>query len=104
MRAPIRPTACSSGSRMFSEAPMNCARIGRIKNASLRMKHSIANTLWVGVLALGALAPGAPLLAMDQDATFMAAREAFQKGNIERLSRLAPYLQDYPLSGYVNYW
>ena len=35
---------------------------------------------------------------------FMAAREAFQKGNIERLSQLAPDLKDYPLYPYVAYW
>ena len=63
------------------------------------MRNTIANTLLLGAIALSS-----PLLAMDQDAAFMAAREAFQKGNIERLSRLAPELQDYPLSGYVTYW
>ncbi len=63
------------------------------------MKTTIANTL-----LLCAIAFSTPLLAMDQDAAFMAAREAFQKGNIERLSSLAPQLQDYPLSGYVTYW
>jgi soluble lytic murein transglycosylase len=64
------------------------------------MKNTIANM----VLLCAILAGSGPLLAMDQDATFMAAREAFQKGNIERLSRLAPELQDYPLSGYITYW
>jgi peptidoglycan lytic transglycosylase len=63
------------------------------------MKNTIAN-----ILLLSALALCNPLFAMDQDAAFMAAREAFQKGNIERLSQLAPQLQDYPLSGYINYW
>ena len=63
------------------------------------MRNTIASTLLLCAIALSG-----PLLAMDQDAAFMAAREAFQKGNIERLSRLAPALQDYPLSGYVTYW
>ena len=34
----------------------------------------------------------------------MAAREAFQKGNIERLSRIAPELAGHPLSRYITYW
>jgi soluble lytic murein transglycosylase len=41
---------------------------------------------------------------MDQDAASWRRAEAFQKGNIERLSRIAPELQDYPLSAYVTYW
>ena len=65
------------------------------------MRNTIASTL----LLMSALFAGSgTLFAMDQDAAFMAAREAFQKGNIERLSRIAPELQDYPLSGYVTYW
>ncbi len=52
---------------------------------------------------IGALLCGAAH-AIDQDAAFLAAREAFQKGNIERLSRLAPDLQDYPLYPYVVYF
>jgi soluble lytic murein transglycosylase len=64
------------------------------------MKKTIASAL----LLSATLACSTRLLAMDQDAAFMAAREAFQKGNIERLSRIAPELQDYPLSGYITYW
>src|SRR5690242_7130049 len=64
------------------------------------MTNRIANTLLACVL----LACTAPLYAVDQDAAFMAAREAFQKGNIERLSRIAPDLQGHPLSSYVTYW
>src|SRR5690242_15249772 len=64
------------------------------------MRNTIASTLLLTAVCAGS----GTLFAMDQDATFMAAREAFQKGNIERLSRLAPQLQDYPLSGYVTYW
>ncbi len=43
-------------------------------------------------------------LALSDDDTFLAAREAFVKGNIERLSRLAPDLKDYPLYPYIAYW
>jgi soluble lytic murein transglycosylase len=64
------------------------------------MTNRIANTLLACVLT----ACTAPLYAVDQDAAFMAAREAFQKGNIERLSRIAPDLQGHPLSSYVTYW
>jgi len=64
------------------------------------MRNTIASTLLLTAVCAGS----GTLFAMDQDAAFMAAREAFQKGNIERLSRIAPDLQDYPLSGYVTYW
>jgi soluble lytic murein transglycosylase len=43
-------------------------------------------------------------LKLSGDEAFLAAREAFAKGNIERLSRLAPDLQDHPLYPYVAYW
>jgi soluble lytic murein transglycosylase len=43
-------------------------------------------------------------LALTDDEAFLAAREAFQKGNIEHLSQLAPELRDYPLYPYVAYW
>jgi len=43
-------------------------------------------------------------LALTDDEAFLAAREAFQKGNIEQLSRLAPDLKDYPLYPYIAYW
>jgi len=42
--------------------------------------------------------------ALTDDEAFLAAREAFQKGNIEQLSRIAPQLRDYPLYPYVAYW
>lgn len=42
--------------------------------------------------------------ALTDDEAFLAAREAFQKGNIEQLSRLAPQLREYPLYPYVAYW
>src|SRR6476661_1527364 len=83
----------ASGARTMQE-------LGQPKG-SPRMRNTIASTL----LLMSALFAGSgTLFAMDQDAAFMAAREAFQKGNIERLSRIAPDLQDYPLSGYVTYW
>jgi len=65
------------------------------------MKNTIANALLACALTAACIGP---LHAMDQDAAFMSAREAFQKGNIERLSRIAPDLQGHPLSAYVTYW
>ena len=61
---------------------------------------------WTVGASLIALSAGAsvPARALDLDATFMAAREAFQKGQIERLNRLATDLSDYPLYPYVSYW
>jgi soluble lytic murein transglycosylase len=50
-----------------------------------------------GVLAL-------PAGASDQDDAFLAAREAFQKGRIEKLDSLAAGLADHPLFPYVAYW
>src|SRR5689334_2077022 len=64
------------------------------------MRNTIASTLLLTAVCAGS----GTLFAMDQDAAFMAAREAFQKGNIERLSRIAPDLQGHPLSSYVTYW
>ena len=55
-------------------------------------------------LLAGLATASVPALALSEDETFMAAREAFQKGNIERLSHLAPDLKDYPLYPYVAYW
>src|SRR5262245_12801303 len=42
--------------------------------------------------------------ALDVDATFMSARDAFQRGHIERLNELAPALVAYPLYPYVAAW
>lgn len=52
-------------------------------------------------LAAGLLAGGARA---GQDDDFLAAREAFQKGNIARLESLAIGLADHPLYPYVAYW
>jgi soluble lytic murein transglycosylase len=48
---------------------------------------------------LGSLAAHA-----DSDADFLAAREAFQKRELERLDALAPALAGHPLEPYVRYW
>jgi soluble lytic murein transglycosylase len=42
--------------------------------------------------------------AADLDATFMSARDAFQRGQIERLDQLAGSLTAYPLYSYVAAW
>jgi soluble lytic murein transglycosylase len=53
------------------------------------------------VLAAAFLAGGARA---GQDDDFLAAREAFQKGNIDKLDRLSRELADHPLHPYVAYW
>jgi soluble lytic murein transglycosylase len=50
-----------------------------------------------GILAI-------PAGAAEQDDAFLAAREAFQKGRIEKVDSLAAGLADYPLYPYVAYW
>ncbi len=47
---------------------------------------------------------GAPALASPSDSDFLAARDAFAKGNIARLDELAPGLRTHPLALYVEYW
>jgi len=66
----------------------------------MRVKR-LAGT-FIGVSLFGAL--GAPAGALDQDQAFLAAREAFQKGRIEKLDSLATGLDSYPLYPYVAYW
>jgi soluble lytic murein transglycosylase len=46
----------------------------------------------------------APALASPGDSDFLAAREAFAKGQIARLDDLAPGLRNHPLALYVEYW
>src|SRR5215470_6261192 len=58
---------------------------------------SCAATAWLSATA-------GTVYALTDDEAFLAAREAFQKGNIEQLSRLAPQLREYPLYPYVAYW
>ena len=42
--------------------------------------------------------------AVDVDGAFLAARDAFQKGQIGRLNELADYLTGYPLYPYIAAW
>lgn len=42
--------------------------------------------------------------AMDGDSAFLAAQQAFQKGQFDRLKRLAADLSGHPLEPYVTYW
>ena len=59
------------------------------------MKRSLAVLLFASCAALAAPA----------DEVFLDAREAFQRGDIARLDRLAKQLDDdYPLAPYVQYW
>jgi len=68
------------------------------------MRARLANYLLSGALAAWLVALASAALALSDDEGFLAAREAFQKGNIEHLSRLASELRDYPLYPYVAYW
>ncbi len=54
--------------------------------------------------ALGAALWVASAHAGTDDDNFLAARDAFQKGNIARLDALAPGLAEHPLYPYVAYW
>ena len=65
-----------------------------------RMKKAIGTILLC--CSAAAAADAGPALAPDE--AFLQAREAFQRGNIEQLSRLAPELHDYPLYPYIAYW
>ncbi len=59
-------------------------------------------TVGAAALALGRVAVGrAPWTRM---AAFMSARDAFQKGQIERLNELAGSLTAYPLYPYIAAW
>jgi len=68
------------------------------------MRAKLAHSLLSGAVMGWLTAVPGNALAFSDDETFLAAREAFQKGNIEQLSRLAPELRDYPLYPYVAYW
>jgi soluble lytic murein transglycosylase len=68
------------------------------------MRAKLAHSLLSGAVMGWLTAVPGNALASSDDETFLAAREAFQKGNIEQLSRLAPELRDYPLYPYVAYW
>ena len=73
-------------------------------DAFFRMRARLANSLLSGALTGWLIAVPGSALALTDDEAFLAAREAFQKGNIEHLSRLAPDLRDYPLYPYIAYW
>ncbi len=57
------------------------------------------------VLAIAILCSGAqPARAADNDADFIAARTAFERGERSRLDQLAPRLAGHPLEAYVDFW
>lgn len=64
---------------------------------------TLRRILTVGTLAL-AIGWGTPAGAVDTDGAFLAARDAFQKGQIDRLDELAEHLTDYPLYPYIVSW
>ncbi len=57
-------------------------------------------TAGAAALALSSL----PARAVDMDGAFLSARDAFQKGQIERFNELAEHLTAYPLYPYVAAW
>ncbi len=67
------------------------------------MRSSWAERLGAIALVCALLQPGAAF-AQSADERFLAAREAFQRGQIGRLDAIATGLQDYPLRPYVLYW
>jgi soluble lytic murein transglycosylase len=68
------------------------------------MKTTLSTILlWCAATAWLSAVPGTAS-ALTDDEAFLAAREAFQKGNIEQLSRLATQLREYPLYPYIAYW
>ena len=71
--------------------------------ALMHRQGAVRLMLTVGAAAL-ALSRGPAAGAADLDATFMSARDAFQRGHIERLNELAPALVAYPLYPYVAAW
>ncbi len=73
-------------------------------DACLKMRARLAISLLSGAIMGCLIALPGSALALNDDEAFLAAREAFQKGNIEHLSRLAPELRDYTLYPYVAYW
>lgn len=64
---------------------------------------TVRRILAVGTSAL-AIGWGVPAGAVDTDGAFLAARDAFQKGQIDRLHELAEHLTDYPLYPYIASW
>jgi soluble lytic murein transglycosylase len=73
----------------------------RIPLSERRYRWSRRLTWALAALVLGAALPA---VALDGDSAFMAAREAFQKGQIDRLNRLAADVAGHPLEPYVTHW
>jgi soluble lytic murein transglycosylase len=71
--------------------------------ALMQRRSAVRQMLTMGAAAL-ALCQVTAAAAADLDATFMSARDAFQRGHIERLNALAPSLAAYPLYPYVAAW
>jgi soluble lytic murein transglycosylase len=64
---------------------------------------AVRRLLTVGAAGL-ALSWIVPVSAVDTDGAFLSARDAFQKGQIDRLNELAEYLTAYPLYPYIAAW
>jgi len=73
-------------------------------DALLKMTARLANSLLSGAIMGCLVALPSSGLALNDDEAFLAAREAFQRGNIEHLAQLAPELREYALYPYVAYW
>ncbi len=64
---------------------------------------TVRRIVTAGAAAL-ALSWVVPVGAVDTDGAFLSARDAFQKGQIDRLNELAEYLTNYPLYPYIAAW
>lgn len=51
-----------------------------------------------------AVTTGLPQLAQAQDATYLNAREAVQKGQLNKVEQLYPQLKQHELAPYVEIW
>lgn len=76
----------------------------RLRAASPARSRRVNALSALAVLLLLVIAGTGSAAADDPDATFLAAREAFQKDDAARLDRLAASLSDHPLAAYVAYW
>jgi soluble lytic murein transglycosylase len=81
----------------------NAIQLMQLRNHPNPNRRSLS---WLArtVLVVAALGAALPVRALDGDSAFLAAREAFQKGHIDRVNRLAADLAGHPLEPYVVYW
>ncbi|HZP87999.1 MAG TPA: transglycosylase SLT domain-containing protein [Burkholderiales bacterium] len=70
----------------------------------VRIQANRTSRALIGIAAFWASISAGSGYAGTEDDDFLAAREAFQRGDIARLDAVAPRLMQYPLAGYVTYW